>query len=182
MSIHLHMLPPSVNNLAVRIFLRAAGIVEGEFERGNFRLVRPLEPGEESDLVDPDKRAHDLERLLEMVDFARSPGCRRMRLNTYFGFPEGDPCEVCDGCRETSEWLEELPMPAPRTASAPTPPPDDAAAPVKRGDWLLINGRHHVVVRKVEVGRNRVSVEVECADDLAIRTYDLNRVRWKTVT
>lgn len=32
MSIHLHMLPPSVNNLAVRVFMRAAGI---DFEESN---------------------------------------------------------------------------------------------------------------------------------------------------
>ncbi|MCB9594610.1 MAG: glutathione S-transferase family protein [Sandaracinaceae bacterium] len=32
MSIHLHMLPPSVNNMTVRVFLRAAGL---EFEESN---------------------------------------------------------------------------------------------------------------------------------------------------
>lgn len=163
--------------------LRAEGIVEGEFERGDFRLVRPLEPGEESRLVDPKKRAHDLERLLEMVDFARSDGCRRGRLNTYFGFEESGPCGVCDGCRPAREWLDELP---PRAAPAPASvgavaDQSPAEAPVRRGDWLLVNGRHHVVVRRVEVSRSRVTVECECADDLQIRTYDLGRVRWKLV-
>ncbi len=158
--------------------LDAAGVCSGSFERGDLRLERALEPGEERLLIDEGKRARDLQRLLDLVQYAGTDGCRRRLLERYFGFEGAEDCGNCDRCRSTDGWLDQ---------HFPEPPQQVVeeeridAAPVKRGDWLEIGRGRHVVVRKVEHGKRRTVVEVECAGDLEIRSYDLGRVRWRKI-
>ncbi len=160
--------------------LRAAGIVEGQFERGNLRIVRDLKPHEEETLIDSGKRGRDLTRLLDLVRFAGEKSCRRRLLYSYFGFHDEDDCHNCDRCVETDSWIEEQASSLPKVPLAIEPQAelvDDA--PVRRGEWLLINRRHQVVVKKVEHGDAGTFIEAESARDLEVRRYDLSRVRWR---
>ncbi|MCB9831763.1 MAG: ATP-dependent DNA helicase RecQ [Planctomycetes bacterium] len=156
--------------------LDAAGITRGSFERGDLRLERELEPGEERELVAPGKRDRDLQRLLDIVQYAREDGCRRRRIERYFGFAGARDCGNCDRCLSTDDWLAGH-FEAGVEAVVEAAGADEA--PVRRGEWLEIGRGHHVVVRKVEHSRRGTVVEVECADDLQVRSYDLARVRWR---
>ncbi|MEZ6195920.1 MAG: RecQ family ATP-dependent DNA helicase [Planctomycetota bacterium] len=164
--------------------LRAEGIVTGDFEDGDLTLRRELEPGEEERICDAGKRRRDLERLLEIVTYANDEVCRRRRLDRYFGLEERERCGNCDRCRDSGAALADLaPFSADATADA-TPPraSDEEEAPVHRGDWLLIDRRHHVHVRRVERRPKGFSIEAESAGDLTVRRYDLWRTRWKKLT
>ena len=164
--------------------LRAEGIIEGQFERGDLRIVRDLEPHEEESLIDSAKRERDLTRLLDLVRFAQEKKCRRRLLYSYFGFHDQPDCGNCDRCMDTDTWIKEQGNRQGESDqveigadSRRTPEPDNA--PVKRGEWLLINRRHHVVVKKVEHGDAGTFIEAESARDLEIRRYDLSRIPWQ---
>jgi ATP-dependent DNA helicase RecQ len=163
--------------------LRAEGIIEGDFEEGNLRIVRELEEGEEYRIIDAEKRERDLQRLLDMVAYANDEVCRRRRLDRYFGFPEREACGNCDHCRDSEGALaESLRARDPGELAVSSDAEEGAeGAPVKRGDWLLVNRRHHVHVKRVERRGQGWSIEAESARDLETRRYDLDRVRWEKV-
>ncbi len=161
--------------------LRAAGIVGGEFEKGTLVLARPLEAGEEYTLVDSKKRDRDLRRLLDMLHLVQEEDCRRRLLFSYFGFAGTGACGQCDRCIDTDHWLKTtFKGKKSNSAALPETVPDDA--PVRRGEWLLINRRYQVVVRKVEHSEGSTVIEAESARDLEVRRYDLARVRWERIT
>ena len=161
--------------------LRAAGIVGGEFEKGTLVLARPLEAGEEYTLVDSKKRDRDLRRLLDMLHLVQEEDCRRRLLFSYFGFAGTGACGQCDRCIDTDHWLKTtFKGKKSNYAALPETVPDDA--PVRRGEWLLINRRYQVVVRKVEHSEGSTVIEAESARDLEVRRYDLARVRWERIT
>lgn len=165
--------------------LRAEGIVEGTFDDSDLRILRPLEPGEESRLVDGEKHRRDLERLQHLVAWCETAGCRNSEIHEYFGLPRPEGgCGNCDFCTSTDGWVDRM------AADRSTPPTGTSAqeraseenevdAPVQRGDWILINRRHHALVKSVHATKGGTTIEVESADDLKIRTYRLDRIRWK---
>ncbi|MFT7617128.1 MAG: ATP-dependent DNA helicase RecQ [Planctomycetota bacterium] len=160
--------------------LRASDIIEGEFERGNLRILRDLAVNEEFDLIDTAKRGRDLTRLLDLVRFAQEEECRRQLLFSYFGFHDEEPCGNCDRCVDTDDWIKnQKEIKEAEFSREQEAPSHHDKAPVKRGEWLIINRRHHVVVKKVEFGEAGTFIEAESANDLEIRRYDLSRVRWR---
>lgn len=165
--------------------LRAADIIVGDFDRGNLEIVRPLRDHEEDQLIDVSKRERDLTRLLDLLKFVQADSCRRQRLFGYFGFNLDEGCGNCDICVSTDDWIAAQPFI--ENISGGDAPSEEACgefhddAPVRRGEWLLINRRHHVVVKKVEHGESGTFIEAESAGDLEIRRYDLSRVRWRRI-
>ncbi|MEE9391553.1 MAG: RecQ family ATP-dependent DNA helicase [Planctomycetota bacterium] len=167
--------------------LRAERIIDGDFATGNIRILRDLRPGEEAELIDPEKRQRNLTKLLEMVEYARGETCRRQVLNAYFGFDAGPSCGHCDLCLETDVFLKShASLDLKDTKEADDQDlidtlSEDLEAPVRRGDWLLINRRHHVVVKLVEKTPRGFAIDAESAGDLKIRRYELWRTRWQKV-
>jgi ATP-dependent DNA helicase RecQ len=45
-----------------------------------------------------DRAIRDKDRLAEMMHYAETPNCRTQIIRTYFGEPEGNPCNRCDNC------------------------------------------------------------------------------------
>lgn len=163
--------------------LKAEGIVEGSFEGGDLRLTRRLAPGEEDALIPPSKHDHDLSRLQALVEYAGTTECRKAVLSRYFGMDAEASCGRCDICQKDDPgFMEELST-SDTAATVDVSAADvDEGVAVSRGDWLMINNRHMVVVKRVDVLRGqRLSIEAESATDLRVRTYDLSRVRWKHI-
>lgn len=48
-------------------------------------------------------RTQDARRLDAVTGYARIPTCRAQHLRTYFGEDEGEPCRMCDVCRDRAE-------------------------------------------------------------------------------
>lgn len=164
--------------------LRAEGIVEGGFERRDLRIVRPLERAEEARILEAGKRERDLRRLLHIVEYARGERCRKEVIHEYFGFPPGAVagCGACDVCVDTVARLAA--MPGPRVGVAALRDPADAAsrdAPVAVGDWIMIRGRFAVTVTAVRRQHHEWIAQAQSADDLKIRSYNLNRVPWQRI-
>ncbi len=155
--------------------LRAAGIVAGDFEQRDVALARPLEPGEEHALIDAGKRARDLLRLQEVVEYVRGSGCRKRALHSYFGFDwPGGSCSSCDRCAESEARLAAFPARPWEPAGAKT-----AGAPVQAGEWLLLRGRHRVVVQSVNQSGGKWVIQAQSEEDLRIRSYVLENVEWR---
>ncbi len=163
--------------------LATEGIVEGSFEAGNLRLTRRLHPREEFDLIPSAKHEHDLGKLQALVEYASSVDCRGTLLAKYFGLDSDGTCGRCDGCEPDFATSRIHFSVAPEAVTdEPTAATSSDRAPLSRGDWLMINNRHMVVVKRVEQLREgRVTIEAESATDLKVRTYDLSRVRWKHI-
>jgi ATP-dependent DNA helicase RecQ len=162
--------------------LRAERIVDGSFETHDLRVLRPLDrgpPSEEDRLVPAGKRARDLDRLRQAMEYARGGACRKQAIHAYFGIPwregPGGSCGSCDVCADTATWLRANASAAP----APEARAEDAGAPVQVGDWLEIDGRYAVRVRRVERTRDGFAIHAESAGDFRVRRYDLAKVAWK---
>ncbi len=50
-----------------------------------------------------DRAARDKDRLAEMMHYAETPICRTQVIRSYFGEPEGDPCNRCDNCQRVAK-------------------------------------------------------------------------------
>lgn len=161
--------------------LKTEGIVQGSFEAGNLRLTRRLEPDEEHELIPSAKHEHDLEKLQALVEYVSSAACRKATLAEYFGLDGGIECGNCDRCDPDGTAFH-FKAARPKVESTEPESATDSlkSVPVSRGDWLMINNRHMVVVKRVDVLRgDRITIEAESVGDLRVRTYDLSRVRWK---
>ena len=66
-----------------------------------------------------DRAARDKDRLAEMMHYAETPICRTQIIRSYFGEPEGDPCNRCDNCQRVAkgEQAEQQEL----AAAEPTP-------------------------------------------------------------
>lgn len=168
--------------------LRAERIVDGAFEDHSIRVVRELEPGEEARIVPAGKRERDLARLLDVVRFVRDAGCRKRAIHAYFGIDVAadwrcGACDLCCGADAYASGMEARSgAEAEPAAAAERPPASDVApsdAPVSPGDWLRIDGRHVVVVTKVESDARGCRVEAQSAGDFRFRRYDLSRTPWE---
>jgi ATP-dependent DNA helicase RecQ len=91
---------------AIVALLESAGLVEQTSEK----YVRPLIPPE--DLVQSAKKLTeqfmrlqklDAERLDAVEAYGYAESCRAQLLRDYFGVDPGEPCNVCDVCREAGE-------------------------------------------------------------------------------
>ena len=91
---------------AIVAVLESAGLVEQTTEK----YVRPLIPPEQ--LVDSARKLTeqfmrlqkmDAERLDAVEAYGYAESCRAQLLRDYFGVDPGDPCEVCDVCRQAGE-------------------------------------------------------------------------------
>lgn len=165
---------------------RAEGIVEGSLEQQDLRLLRPLGAGEEARLMHPEKRARDLRRLAEIMEFARTAGCRKAAMHAYFGVRwEGGPCRACDHCADPSRLLASMPGPRrdrrPEEADGPESldAVDANAPPLAEGDWIRVRGRHEVSVQSIRSHRGTWIVRGQSAADFKLRTYDLSKVEWE---
>ena len=129
-------------------WLEVLRVTEGSFETHDLALVGdvPL------DQLPPflrtgEKRQHDLESLLQMVQFAGDhETCRRVHLARHFAIESVEPsCGACDACTPTDPWIaERAALRRPPAKSDPVAGPDRAPAPFQRGDWVrirLANGR-----------------------------------------
>ncbi|MCB9868610.1 MAG: ATP-dependent DNA helicase RecQ [Planctomycetes bacterium] len=164
--------------------LRAGGCIDGELGLDAVWLRTPA-PHEIAEWLPDDKRKRDLMGLLQMVQYARTPRCRKAYIHEYFGFADQpDACGACDACLDPAAWLDtHLPpaarQPIPRHVAASDRAPGNT--PVQRGDWIEVRGVGPCAVKRVHLHGKRVSVDVEVARDLSERTFDLGRVRWRTV-
>jgi ATP-dependent DNA helicase RecQ len=159
--------------------LETAGCVRGSLDRGNFELLRVPTPEEQAAWIDPDKRQRDLQQLLAMVQYARSETCWKSVIHQHFGFgPLPGGCGACARCVPEAEWLAlELP-PALRR-------PVRAAARdtgLTRGDWIAIEGFGNAQVLSVEQRGARARVQVEFAESLERRRFDLDRIQWRRLS
>jgi hypothetical protein len=76
-------------------------------------------------------------------------------------------------------WPQRLaaPRPVPRTAcDAP-----HGDRPLRRGDWIEVQGLGLCCVRSLHQGKRFLRADVEVAKDLGDRTVDLRRAKWRKV-
>ena len=73
------------------------GITEGDIERGTLKLVDGLKEDLVTEEKIQEKMERDRQRLISMVEYARTPGCRRDYIHRYFGVTETS-CNNCDNC------------------------------------------------------------------------------------
>ncbi len=158
--------------------LRTHGCIEGDFGR-SLTFVRPPTPEEAAEWLPPDKRRGDLEGLLAMVRYASAESCRKQILHAHFGFSLPVPCGSCDRCVPAAEWLATA-LPQGRSPLAATTAAIDSL-PVRRGDWIEVEGLGLCCVRRVHQERRGLRADVEAASDLAVRSVDLERRRWRKV-
>ncbi|MBX7218294.1 MAG: RecQ family ATP-dependent DNA helicase [Candidatus Kapabacteria bacterium] len=79
------------------------GVTEGSIEGRDLRITGDLA----DELVDDERLAGKLRRanlkLLSMVQYVRTEGCRRVHISDYFGFPGAPACGNCDRCSLAAE-------------------------------------------------------------------------------
>lgn len=155
-------------------WLEVLGILEGDFETHDLRVVRELYPAMlPASVGSPEKLRRDLEALLAMVHFsARPEACRRQTIAVHFGLPPPvAPCGACDVCSDAAGWRTE------RLAPRQNAPAESSGEPGwARGQWVRVGGRLGRIVR-VEGEGKRVKLFVESADDLEVRAVDPRRAR-----
>jgi ATP-dependent DNA helicase RecQ len=142
--------------------------------------IETLAPGEEPDELGPEKERRDLARLGKVVEYVRSPTCRRRFLHDYFGLapPAAANCGACDVCVDREGWLaQHFGAPAAATVAAPASAEPPADRLPERGDFVRVDGR--LLGRVVRVsGKGRdARVEVELANSLETRQFPLRRHR-----
>lgn len=172
--------------------LRSAGCTTGE-PGHDLQLVRVPDASEIERWLPDDKRQNDLMGLLKMVRYATEPECRKATIHTHFGFehefpepPDGsrDRCGACDVCVERARWQDaHMPEPNALTRGREHAPvdADDPTAGIERGQWLEVQGIGLCHVVRVHRDGRRVRLDVERASDLAPRSVDLRRRRWRRV-
>ncbi len=166
--------------------LNSAGCTTGELGT-DLSWARTPTVEELSEWLPEDKRKRDLMGLLRMVEYARKEGCRKQRIEEYFGFGlEAESCGACDACLELDGWLAaKLPDGKRRRIRQQQPSVGSGSgsnsAEVSRGDWIQVKGHGLCAVKRVHKTRNGTTVDVERARDLEARSFDLRRVRWRRV-
>ncbi len=74
------------------------GVIEGDIEKKNLKLVNELPEILQDDDFLKEKLLNDNKKLLSVVNYFRSENCRRVFISDYFGFPGEKPCGNCDNC------------------------------------------------------------------------------------
>ncbi len=159
--------------------LRASGCVTGDLG-SDLEFIRMPTPDEARHWLPDDKRKSDLEGLLAMVRYATAEGCRKRVIHSHFGFAQPGPCGSCDRCTEAAAWMTSR-LPPSKAAIAPVAGETIDDLPVRRGDWIDVQGLGLCCVRRVHATRNRLVADVECASDLSERSVDLDRRKWRKI-
>ncbi|MGL4369243.1 MAG: RecQ family zinc-binding domain-containing protein, partial [Spirochaetota bacterium] len=73
------------------------GITRGNIDMLNLHIVSPLPEEILSDVQIKEKMLRDRDRLIAMMNYAKTDSCRREYINRYFSAPES-PCANCDNC------------------------------------------------------------------------------------
>lgn len=76
------------------------GVTEGSIESGNLTLVGELPHQLHDEEYLKEKLMNDNKKLLSVVNYFKTPECRRIFISDYFGFPGEKPCGNCDVCDE----------------------------------------------------------------------------------
>ena len=164
----------SDNRVATALkWLEVLGILEGDFETHDLRLVRELDPAElPASVGSEDKRRADLGALLHMVRFsARADRCRRQDIALHFGLDlPAAPCGACDMCTDAGAWRA-----ANLAAREPHAATNDASTGWARGQWVRVDGRHLGRIVRVEGEGRRMRLFVESVGDLEVRSVDPRR-------
>ena len=121
-----------------------------------------------------------------MLRFLRSNGgCRKRAIHAYFGFDDAFPdgCGTCDGELDTMSWLEAhdagaTRVPIPREQQTSLGSDGDQ---LQRGDWIDVQGMGLCAVVRVHRTSKGTRVDVERAQDLESRSFELGRLRWRKV-
>jgi len=79
------------------------GVTEGNIERKNLKIVNPLPSQLEDDEYLKNKLTSDNKKLLSVVNYYKSPECRRAFISEYFGFKAKANCNNCDTCSENGK-------------------------------------------------------------------------------
>jgi ATP-dependent DNA helicase RecQ len=74
------------------------GVTEGSVENRDIKLIDSLPPQLEDENRLKEKLMNDNKKLLSVVNYFKSPECRRVFISDYFGFPGEKPCGNCDVC------------------------------------------------------------------------------------
>ncbi|MCU0863146.1 MAG: RecQ family ATP-dependent DNA helicase [Planctomycetes bacterium] len=161
--------------------LRSSGCTDGEIGT-DLRVLRVPELTEVEAWLPADKRQHDLMALLRMVRYATENVCRKQTIHDHFGLPlASDSCGACDVCTDAASWQDaHLPSVRPLSRS-PTASTDADRAPLQRGDWIEVSGLGPCCVRRVHRRGRGWTADVERASDLATRSIDLQRRRWRRI-
>ncbi|MBL9079431.1 MAG: RecQ family ATP-dependent DNA helicase [Planctomycetes bacterium] len=163
--------------------LRAAGCTRGELGR-DFELLRAPDDAELADWLPADKKQRDLMGLLRMVRYATEGACRKRTVHEHFGHRDLEHgCGACDVCTDTDHWLQAH-LPPARPLARRTDAPDPTGSgdePVRRGDWIAVDGLGLCCVLRVHRRGNGFRADVERASDLAERTVDLGRRQWRKI-
>lgn len=161
-------------------WLEVLGVIRGNFEDHDLRVVRPLRDRDLPETVGSvGKRDHDLRNLLSMLSFAKEhTRCRRVLLAEHFELETPlAPCGGCDVCTDAAVWRSEHLTKREQTALEPAARSGSFA----RGDWVEVDRRFRGQVLRVE-GRGRsLRLVVEDAKDLERRTVDPNRRRVRRI-
>ncbi len=64
----------------------------------NLEILRPLEGGDLDAGLWRERQKHMHEKLLSLVQWVRSPECRKTGIYEYFGWEDSKPCGLCDNC------------------------------------------------------------------------------------
>jgi ATP-dependent DNA helicase RecQ len=160
--------------------LRSAGCTDGELGK-DLRVLRVPELAEVEAWLPAEKRQQDLLALLRMVRYATEGTCRKQTIHDHFGLPlAADLCGACDVCTAAAGW-QDAHLPPTRPLSRGAAPPDDSPAPLQRGDWIDVSGLGPCCVQRVHRRGRGWTADVERASDLALRSIDLQRRRWRRI-
>jgi hypothetical protein len=106
-------------------------------------------------------------------------------MHSHFGFDDVEAnCGSCDVCVAAASWQDahlRNPRALPRAATAGDANDAAAGAPLQRGDWIEVQGLGLCCVVRVHERGSSWRADVERASDLATRSVDLRRQRWKRV-
>lgn len=70
----------------------------GSIHEGNFKITKSLPDTLQDDARLKEKLQKDNLKLLALVNYFKTPDCKRSFISDYFGFPGEKPCNNCQSC------------------------------------------------------------------------------------
>lgn len=74
------------------------GVTEGSLENKELKLINELPQQLHDEDYLKEKLTNDNRKLLSVVNYFKTTGCRRVFISDYFGFPNEPECGNCDVC------------------------------------------------------------------------------------
>jgi len=82
-------------------FMDRWGVIRFPHRRlDKLEFLRDLEDSDVSDELWKKRKLSLQKKLMSLVQWFRSEQCRKVGINTYFGWPDSKPCGFCDRCEE----------------------------------------------------------------------------------